>query len=68
MRDLLKEFVDKVCPTCKSECRRGITFVQDEVRSVRCLDYIKDESKIKKLEKELYSTANKEKPVMRDIV
>lgn len=68
MKEILKEFVNEICSTCKGECHKGITFIMNAVKEVRCVDYVKDESKIKKPQKDLYSTAKKSKPVMRDIV
>lgn len=70
MEDILKEFLEKVCPTCKSECKRGITFIKNGNKEVKCkcVDYVKDETKIDKTEKALYVTAKKSKPVMKDLV
>lgn len=68
MKNILKEFVEEVCTTCKGECHKGITFVFGDTKKVQCVDYIKDETKIKKPKKELYSTANKQKPIMKDLV
>ena len=68
MKEILKEFEDEVCSTCKGECHRGITFIMNENTEVKCVDYIKDETKIKKPEKQLVTTAKQQKPVMRDLV
>ena len=68
MKDILKEYVEKVCSTCKGECHKGITFVFGETKKVQCVDYVKDETKVKKPEKELNVTAKKSKPVMKDLV
>lgn len=35
---------------------------------VKCVDYVKDETKIKKPEKHLETTAKQHKPIMRDLV
>lgn len=68
MKDILKEYVEKVCSTCKGECHKGITFVFGETKKVQCVDYVKDETKVKKPEKQLITTAKHTKPVMRDLV
>ena len=68
MKDILKEFEDEVCSTCKGECHRGITFIMNGNTEVKCVDYIKDETKINKPEKQLTTTAKQHKPIMRDLV
>lgn len=68
MKEILKRFVDEICSSCKGECHKGITFIMSEDKAVRCVDYIKDETKVKKLDRELKTTAKKDKPVMRDLV
>ena len=68
MKEILKEYVEKVCTTCKGECHKGITFIIGEEKKVRCVDYVKDETKIIKTEKQLVTTAKHTKPVMRDLV
>lgn len=68
MREILKEFIEEICTTCKGECHKGITFIFGEEKKIKCVDYIKDESKIKKIEKQLTTTAKHTKPVMRDII
>lgn len=68
MKEILKEFVEEICSTCKGECYKGITFIIGEEKKVRCVDYVKDETKVKKPEKELNVTAKKSKPVMKDLV
>ena len=68
MKEILKEYVEKVCTTCKGECHKGITFIIGEEKKVRCVDYVKDETKIIKPEKHLVTTAKHTKPVMRDLV
>ena len=70
MKDILKEFVKEICPTCKGKCERGITFILNGNKEVKCkcVDYVKDEKKIEKTGKPLYSTAKKDKPVMKDLV
>ena len=71
MKDILKEFVEEICPTCKGKCDKGITFIYGiygEEKAVRCVDYIKDETKIEKTGKALYTTAKKDKPVMKNLV
>lgn len=68
MKEILKEYVEKVCSTCKGECHKGITFVFGETKKVQYVDYVKDETKVKKPEKQLITTAKKNKPVMKDLV
>lgn len=68
MKEILKEFVEEICSTCKGECHKGITFIIGEEKKVRCVDYVKDETKIKKPEKHLATTAKHTKPVIRDLV
>ena len=68
MKEILKEFVNQICSTCKGKCDKGITFIYGEEKAVRCVDYVKDETKIKKIEKDLHVTAKKSKPVMKDLV
>ena len=68
MKDILKEFVEEICSTCKGKCERGITFIMNGDKAVKCVDYVKDETKIDKTGKPLYSTAKKDKPVMKNLV
>ena len=64
----LEEFEKKMCPTCKGDCNKGITFIYGKENIVKCVDYVKDESKIKKMQKALGVTAKKGKPIMKDLV
>lgn len=68
MKDILKEYVEKVCSTCKGECHKGITFVFGETKKVQCVDYVKDETKVKKPEKDLIVTGKKKSPLMKNIL
>ena len=68
MKVTLKKFVDEICSTCKGECHKGITFIIGEEKKVRCVDYIKDESKIVKTERNKITTAKREKPIMSNLV
>lgn len=71
MKDIFEKYVEEVCSTCKAKCNesnKGIYVVFGEDKKVQCIDYIKDETKIKKPEKQLVTTAKHTKPVMRDIV
>ena len=68
MDDTLKRFKDEICTTCKGECHKGITFIYGEEDKVRCVDYVKDETKIKKYERRKITTAKQQKPIMRDLV
>lgn len=66
--DILNRFKEEICIVCKGECYRGITFIMNRNDAVKCVDYIKDETKITKPKKELSVTAEKRKPVMKDLV
>lgn len=68
MNETLKRFRDEICTTCKGECHKGITFIYGEENKVRCVDYIKDKSKLKKYETIKITTAKHHKPLMRDLV
>lgn len=68
MKETLKKFVDEICSTCKGECDKGITFIIGEEKKVRCVDYVKDETKIIKTERKKITTAKQQKPIMKDLV
>lgn len=68
MKEIIKEFVEEICSTCKGECHKGITFVFGEEKKVQCVDYIKDPTKINKPSKQLMTTAKQYKPIMKDLV
>lgn len=68
MKETLKKYVEEICSTCKGECDKGITFIIGEEKKVRCVDYVKDETKIKKPIRNQNTTAKHQKPIMRDLV
>lgn len=71
MKDIFEEYVEKVCSTCKAKCdesNQGIYMIYGEGKSVQCVDYVKDETKIDKYKKHLEVTAKKQKPIMKNLV
>ena len=66
--DILNRFKEEICTVCKGKCYRGITFIMNGNDAVKCVDYKKDEDKIVKPQKELSVTAEKRKPVMKDLL
>lgn len=64
MGDIFKEFANKICPTCKGKCNKGICAVFGEVNKVQCIDYIKDESKIERPKPKLERTSKQGKSLM----
>lgn len=64
MKSIYEEYAEHICTTCKAkECGKGICMLQSDHLQVKCVDYKKDESKIKPLEQELFPTAKKINPV-----
>lgn len=62
--DIFEEYAKQICTTCKAkECNKGICMLVSDHLGVKCIDYIKDETKIKALEQELFPTAKKINPV-----
>lgn len=68
MREILKRFADEICSTCKGECNKGITFMIGEEKNVKCVDYIKDESKIIKTPRGQITTAKHNKPIRNNLI
>ena len=65
MKSIYEDYAEHICTTCKAEeCGKGICVLQSNHLGVKCVDYIKDETKIKKLEKQLYTTAKQRKSLM----
>ena len=64
MNDIFENYANKICPTCKGECHKGICVVFGNETKVQCVDYEKDESKIKKPESKLERTAKQKKSLM----
>ena len=63
MNKLVKCFKENICPYCKGNCDKGITFTPE---GARCVDYERKEPIKKK--KELVVTAKRYKPIMKGIV
>lgn len=64
MKSIYEEYAEHICTTCKAEeCGKGICMLQSDHLEVKCVDYEKDESKIKAPEQELFPTAKKINPV-----
>lgn len=67
MKNMFEEYVEHICTTCKAEeCEKGICMLQSNHLGVKCVDYVKDETKIKKLEKQLCITGKQYKPLMKE--
>lgn len=59
MKSIYEEYAEHICTTCKAEeCGKGICMLLSDHLGVKCVDYEKDESKIKPLEKEILPTAH----------
>ncbi len=57
--DIFEEYAKQICITCKAEeCNKGICMLMSDHLGVKCVDYVKDESKIIPLEKEVLPTAH----------
>lgn len=56
----------KLCETCtKQNCKKNIVVIQeDNLTTTKCLDYEKDEDKIKGYKKQLERTAKVNKSIM----
>lgn len=64
MKSIYEEYAEHICTTCKAEeCGKGICTLQSNYLKVKCVDYIKDETKIKAPQQELFPTAKKINPV-----
>lgn len=64
MKSIYEEYAEHICTTCKAEeCSKGICMLQSNYLGVKCVDYEKDETKIKAPEQELFPTAKKINPV-----
>ena len=62
MEGIYKRYIEEICSTCKAEeCVKGICRLESNILEVKCVDYIKDETKIKPIERELKVTARKSK-------
>ena len=62
MKSIYEEYAEHICTTCKAEeCSKGIYMLMSDRLEVKCVDYKKDESKIKALEQELQVTARRTK-------
>ena len=62
--DIFEEYAKQICTTCKAEeCNKGICMLVSEHLEVKCIDYVKDESRIILIQHEVFPTAKKTKPV-----
>ena len=65
MKSIYEEYAEHICTICKAEeCTKGICKLVSDHLEVKCVDYVKDETRIKKLEKQLYTTAKQRKSLM----
>ena len=57
----------KLCDTCKnSTCERKLEIIkEDNLITIKCLDYIKDDSKIQGYKKQLNRTAKQQDTLMK---
>ena len=67
LEDVFERYVKEICSTCKANCGRGICVVYGETLQVQCVDYEKDDSKIKPPPEKLINRANKLRPLMKDL-
>lgn len=68
LEDVFKRYVKEICSTCKAKCDKGICVVYGKELIVQCVDYEKDETKIKEKEPMLPITANKRRPLMKGFI
>ena len=62
--NIFEDYSKQICTTCKAEeCSKGICMLVSDHLEVRCVDYIKDETKIIEQEKDIFPTAKKINPV-----
>lgn len=65
MEDIFKRYKNKICQTCKAEvCKKNIIIIKDKITTIKCTNYIKDESKIKPTQKALCVTARQYKKMI----
>lgn len=58
--NIFEDYKKQICTTCKAEeCNKGICMLVSDHLEVKCVDYIKDETKIVELEKDIFPTAKK---------
>lgn len=62
--ELVEYFKKEICPYCTGNCDRGISFTID---GAKCVDYEKKDT-AKKKHKNIYVTADRDKPLMRGII
>lgn len=59
MKSIYEEYAEHICTTCKAEeCNKGICMLVSDHLGVKCVDYIKDETKIIETEKEILPTVH----------
>ena len=62
--NIFEDYKKQICTTCKAEeCNKGICMLVSDNLEVKCVDYIKDETKIIEPEKDIFPTAKKINPV-----
>ena len=62
--NIFEDYSKQICTTCKAEeCNKGICMLVSDHLEVKCVDYIKDETKIIAPEQKLFPTAKKINPV-----
>ena len=66
MEDIFKRYENEICQTCKAEvCKRNIMVIyENKIKTIKCIDYIKDETKIKPTQKALCVTARQYKKMI----
>lgn len=68
LQDIFEKYKEEICSVCKGNCTKGICIVYGKCLEVQCVDYEKDETKIKAPPEKLINRAKKQKPLMRNIV
>lgn len=67
MKSIYEEYAEYICSTCKGKCDKEICIIEHyckedkNYKEIKCYNYIKDESKIKRIEPELQVTARRTK-------
>lgn len=50
MEDIFEKYKKEICQMCKATtCNNNITVLNDSIKTIKCIDYIKDETKTKNL-------------------
>ena len=66
MKDIFIDYKEQICQNCKAEvCKRNIMVIyENKTKTIKCIDYVKDENKIIAPDK-LYIIAKQQRKVMR---